>query len=87
LTRNTKTLQRHFEKYTPVPLSFSVPVHSVALTFDGTFFGRGYGLMYHDFLMERNEKKQFMHRKLRSALNSLTRNAPLLFTSINDILN
>jgi len=43
--------------------------------------------MYHDFLMERNEKKQFMHRKLRSALNSLTRNAPLLFTSINDILN
>lgn len=33
-----------------------------------------------DFLAERNEQGQFMHRRLRSALRSLTTNAPHLFT-------
>jgi len=35
---------------------------------------------YADFLKERNEQKQFMHRRLRSALRSLRSNAPRLFT-------
>lgn len=35
---------------------------------------------YREFLKERNEQSQFKHRRLRSALNSLTRNAPWLFT-------
>jgi hypothetical protein len=34
---------------------------------------------YKDFLKERNEKGQFMHRNLRSALRSLTTNYPYLF--------
>jgi hypothetical protein len=187
-----KTLRRHFDTYALQPLFISVPVTPVALTFDGTFFGRGYGLMvyraggknihlqemesetldvirqglqhlitqgwqffsitvdgrkgtislikqmlpavkiqlctfhqkaiirrhlttkpktdcgkeirilvsfmlhideplfldcladikkrYDDFLKERNEQNQFMHRNLRSALRSLTVNAPMLFT-------
>lgn len=35
---------------------------------------------HRDFLMERNEQGQFMHRKLRAALRSLTSNAPYLYT-------
>src|SRR5476651_2666263 len=35
---------------------------------------------YKDFLKERNENRQFMHRKIRSALRSLTTNLPYLFT-------
>lgn len=38
---------------------------------------------YGDFLKERNEQGQFKHRKLRSALRSLTTNAPLLYTYKN----
>jgi hypothetical protein len=35
---------------------------------------------YKDFLAERNENKQYMHRKARSAIRSLTVNELLLFT-------
>jgi hypothetical protein len=35
---------------------------------------------YADFLKERNEQGQFKHRRLRSALRSLTSNAPYLYT-------
>lgn len=35
---------------------------------------------YDAFLKERNEQKQFKHKKLRSALRSLTTNAPLFYT-------
>lgn len=35
---------------------------------------------YKDFLKERNEQGQFKHRKIRSALRSLTTNAPYLYT-------
>ncbi len=35
---------------------------------------------HRDFLKERNEQGQFMHRKLRAALRSLTSNAPYLYT-------
>jgi len=35
---------------------------------------------YHDFLQERNEKGQFKHRAIRSAIRSLTTNLPCLFT-------
>lgn len=35
---------------------------------------------YADFLKERNEQGQFKHRKIRSALRSLTTNAPYLYT-------
>ncbi len=38
---------------------------------------------YRDFLKERNENNQFMHRRLRSAMHSLTRNSPYLFTNKN----
>jgi len=38
------------------------------------------GQTYRDFLKERNEQRQFMHRKLRSALRSLRANAPYLHT-------
>jgi len=36
-----------------------------------------------DFLKERNEQGQFKHRRIRSALRSLTVNAPWLFTAQN----
>jgi len=36
---------------------------------------------YADFLKERNEQGQFMHRRTRSALRGLTTNAPWLFTT------
>jgi len=190
-----KTIRRHFDKYTPDITIISSAKAAVALSFDGTFFGRGYGLMvyracgkniywqemenenlsvieqglrhliaqgwqfssitvdgrqgtislikrlfpdtpiqfclfhqkaiirrylttkpktacgkevqilvsflahlghafflecladiqerYAEFLAERNEKKQFMHRKLRSALRSLRCNAPHLYTYKN----
>jgi hypothetical protein len=42
---STKTLQRHFECHKPVTPTSVVSVEPIALTFDGTFFGRGYGLM------------------------------------------
>ncbi len=35
---------------------------------------------YRDFLRERNEHNQFRHRRLRSALRSLTSNMPYLYT-------
>ena len=38
---------------------------------------------YKDFLKERNEQKQFMHRKIRSALRSLTTNSPLFYAYKN----
>lgn len=192
---STKTLQRHFDKYEPVLPLVVVAKNPIALTFDGTFFGRGYGLMvyravgqniywqeiesenlavveqglrhliaqewqfssitvdgrkgtislikrlfpntpiqfcifhqkaiirrymttkpktmcgkeirtlvsflsyideplfldcladiknrYGDFLKERNDKNKFMHRKIRSALRSLTTNSPLLYAYKN----
>ncbi len=191
----TKTLQRHFDHHNPASPVIAVAENPVALIFDGTFFGRGYGWMiyraygrnihwqeiesenlaimerglrhlaaqgwcfssitidgrkgtvslikrlfpdvpiqlcifhqkaiirryltaqpktkcgkeirtlvsfmmhmdekaflqclvgikkdYADFLKERNEQGQFKHRKLRSALRSLTTNAPLLYTYKN----
>jgi len=188
-----RTLRRHFDHHAPASPAMAVAEEPVALTFDGTFFGRGYGLMiyraagrnifwqemasetlaimeqglhhlsaqgwcfssitidgrkgtislikrlfpavpiqlcifhqkaivrryltskpktpcgkeirslisfltfideplflaclsdikegYGDFLKERNEQRQIKHRKLRSALRSLTTNAPFLYTS------
>ena len=38
---------------------------------------------YKDFLLEKNEKGEFMHKKLRSALRSLRTNLPYLFTYKN----
>jgi len=35
---------------------------------------------YRDFLLERNDKNQFMHRKIRSAIRSLISNKNYLFT-------
>ena len=35
---------------------------------------------YKDFLKERNEKKQFRHKRLRSAFRSIKANLPYLFT-------
>lgn len=35
---------------------------------------------YHNFLQERNDNGQFKHRKVRSAVRSLTKNLPYLFT-------
>lgn len=42
---STRTLRRAFDKHTPVAPDLAVPPEAVALTFDATFFGRGYGLM------------------------------------------
>jgi hypothetical protein len=42
---STKTLQRYFDKYEPIFPAILVAKSPVSLTFDGTFFGRGYGLM------------------------------------------
>ena len=38
---------------------------------------------YQEFLKERNENRQFVHRKLRSAFRSLKTNLPYLFTCKN----
>jgi len=38
---------------------------------------------YYDFLREKNENNQFMHRRLRSAIRSLTTNLPYLFAYKN----
>ena len=43
----------------------------------------GIKIDYADFLKERNEQGQFKHRKLRSALRSLTTNSHLLYTYKN----
>jgi Transposase, Mutator family len=40
-----RTLQRKFDAYTPPVPSISIATQPVALTFDGTFFGRGYGVL------------------------------------------
>jgi hypothetical protein len=40
-----RTIQRHFDAYKPPSSPIAVAQEPVALTFDGTFFGRGYGLM------------------------------------------
>ncbi len=42
---NIRTLRRRFDIYTPSVPTVPVPDEPVALTFDGTFFGRGYGLL------------------------------------------
>jgi len=39
--------------------------------------------IYKDFLLEKNEKGEFMHKKLRSAIRSLRTNLPYLFTCRN----
>ena len=38
-------MRRHFDRHQPTPARIAVSEEPVALTFDGTFFGRGYGLM------------------------------------------
>jgi len=43
--RDVETLRRQFDRYTPPILTPAVATHPVALTFDATFFGRGYGLL------------------------------------------
>lgn len=43
--RSTRTLQRAFATYHPQTPPPEIPPHPVALTFDATFFGRGFGLM------------------------------------------
>jgi hypothetical protein len=43
--RSSRTLRRQFDKLILVSSVISIPKEPVALTFDGTFFGRGYGLM------------------------------------------
>ena len=40
-------------------------------------------IKYYEFLKEKNENKQFIHRKLRSAFRSLKTNLPFLFTHKN----
>jgi hypothetical protein len=49
---------------------------------EAAFLGRLQAIKesYRDFLKERNEQRQFMHRRLRSALRSLTVNALYLYT-------
>jgi hypothetical protein len=42
---SVKTLQRHFERYQPALKIITASPSPVALTFDGTFFGRHYGLL------------------------------------------
>ena len=42
---SVKTVQRHFESYQPAPKIIPASPYPVALTFDGTFFGRHYGLL------------------------------------------
>jgi hypothetical protein len=44
-SRDIETIRRHFDDYVSPTLPISPPTHAVALTFDATFFGRGYGLM------------------------------------------
>ena len=36
---------------------------------------------YKDFLLEKNEQWEFMHKNLRKAFRSLHRNLPYLFTT------
>ena len=43
--KSTRTLRRHFDKYTPSIMPPAAPREAVALAFDATYFGRGYGLM------------------------------------------
>jgi hypothetical protein len=43
--RCVRTLRRQFDKHKPTEISTDIPAVPVALTMDGTFFGRGYGLM------------------------------------------
>lgn len=43
--RSTRTLQRAFATYHPQTTPIKIPNHPVALTFDATFFGRGFGVM------------------------------------------
>lgn len=40
-------------------------------------------IKYKKFLLERNEKNQFQHRKLRSAFRSIKSNLPYLFTYLD----
>lgn len=39
--------------------------------------------IHHDFLLERNSAGKFQHRRLRSALRSITTNLPYLFTYLD----
>jgi hypothetical protein len=43
--RSVSTLRRAFDRLTPFSSPLPIPAEPVALTFDGTFFGRGYGLL------------------------------------------
>lgn len=56
-----KTLQRHFESYQPTIKIPSASPHPVALTFDGTFFGRQSG-----FLIYRAEGRSIYWQEIES---------------------
>jgi hypothetical protein len=43
--KSARTLHRGFEDYIPTCPRHVIPAHAVALSFDATFFGRGYGLL------------------------------------------
>jgi len=43
--KSARTLHRGFEDYIPAGARRVIPSHAVALSFDATFFGRGYGLL------------------------------------------
>jgi hypothetical protein len=58
---SVKTLQRHFESYQPAPKITTASPHPVALTFDGTFFGRQSG-----FLIYRAEGKNIYWQEIHS---------------------
>lgn len=58
---SVKTLQRKFEKYTPAKELPTANKNKVALIFDGTYFGRGYG-----FLIYRANKKNIYWREIDS---------------------
>ena len=43
--KSERTLRRHFDKFSPANDKQTPCSQPVSLIFDGTFFGRGYGLM------------------------------------------
>ena len=43
--KSIRTLRRAFDHLEPLSCPLPIPAEPVALTFDGTFFGRGYGLL------------------------------------------
>jgi hypothetical protein len=58
---SVKTLQRYFESYKPAIKTAPAKAYRVALTFDGTFFGRGCGL-----LIYRAEKTNIYWQEIES---------------------